>query len=512
MFGTINAVPAYLALLFSLFFLTFYAIRYYASIGVVLLTSHGNNNNNKNGLRNALNNTHNRAFNNSFNLRRFPLVSIHLPFYNEKNVALRIIDMCLSLDYPNFEVIVVDDSTDETSMLIEGFRGSPRLLEIANTKGYATTRELNERLKVFHRESRKGFKGGALKEALRHTDPKAEFIMVFDADFIPPRDIIQRFLVCFNNRNNNYSIWNSNHVPNGNENVVEAVDAWRKRMEIAGVQGYQLHTLNISENWITRGVRAEYSGNYVVERTFQELVGTMKMIAGSVFMMRADVLNRLDWSESLTEDWELTLRLYLEGYKVVYTPLIQAPGEIPSTFERLVKQRQRWAESHTYNVKKFFWKILLSPKLNAREKLEFMYYAPYYLQSIFLLVGTFCWLFAEAACANVIIMVPFAGWILLLANFLSLPMMSLTGLYLEGRAGKDWKGIFSQILLTHLLAPFQAYSAIKGLVEKREGKWIRTYKTGKITEAITMFKLRQTVRSVLSKKRTHRGFPRYSLL
>jgi len=497
-----NAIFAYFALLSGLFFLTFYAIRYYISIGVVLLANRGNSNNNKNCLRNALSNVHNRkTLGNSLNLGYFPLVSIHLPFYNEKNVALRIIDACLSLDYPSFEVVVIDDSTDGTTELIEGFRNSPRLLEIANKKGYATTRELDERLKVFHRESRKGFKGGALMEALRHTDPKAEFIIVFDADFIPPSDIIQRFLAYFNGQNNDLPLLNSNYRSGDEKDVVEAVNGWRRRMEVAGVQGYQLHTLNISENWITRGVRVEYSGNYVVERTFQELFGALKMIAGSVFMVRADVLNRLGWSESLTEDWELTLRLHLEGYKVLYTPLIQAPGEIPSTFERLVKQRQRWAESHTYNVKRFFWKILRSPKLSAREKLEFIYYAPYYFQSIFLLVGTFCWAFAEAAHVSVVGWSSSFGWLLLLANFLSLPLMSLTGLFLESRARKDYKGIFSQILLTYLVAPFQAYSAIKGLIEKREGRWIRTYKTGKITEAITTLKLRHMFRGVLPKRR-----------
>lgn len=135
-----------------------------------------------------------------------------------------------------------------------------------------------------------------------------------------------------------------------------------------------------------------------------------------------------------------------------------------------------------------------------------MYYAPYYLQSILFIAGTLCWLLAEVTGTAVLSAVPYAGWIILLANFLSLPLMSLTGLYLEGRMGKDWKGIFSQILLTYLLAPFQAYSAIKGLLEKKEGLWIRTYKTGKITETITMFKLRRTVKSVFS-KRTSRLLP-----
>lgn len=286
---------------------------------------------------------------------------------------------------------------------------------------------------------------------------------------------------------------------NDEEFIVKAVDQWRKRREIAAVQGYQLHTLNSSENWMTRGVRAEYSGNYVVERTCQEMLGTMKMIAGSVFMIRADVLRRHGWSESLTEDWELTLRLYLDGYKVLYTPMIQAPGEIPSTLERLIRQRQRWAESHTYNVKVFFWRILDSPKINAREKLEFLYYAPYYLQSIFLIVGTACWLITELTISPIPGWNATIGWILVLANFLSLPLMSLTGLYLEGTLRKDWKGLFSLVLITFLLSPFQAYSATKGLIEKKEGQWIRTYKTGKITGVVTVHEFKRILRKIIPK-------------
>ena len=64
----------------------------------------------------------------------------------------------------------------------------------------------------------------------------------------------------------------------------------------------------------------------MVDRTFQEVTGTLKMVAGSVYMIRADLLRECQWSSSITEDWELTLRLYEAGHKVLYTPLIQAPG------------------------------------------------------------------------------------------------------------------------------------------------------------------------------------------
>jgi len=101
---------------------------------------------------------------------------------------------------------------------------------------------------------------------------------------------------------------------------------------VAAVQGYQWHILNAGENWITAGARTEFSDSYVMERTAQELFNGIKMIAGSVYMVRVDVLREFGWSTSITEDWELTIRLYLAGYKVLYTPYIQAPAECVSSF------------------------------------------------------------------------------------------------------------------------------------------------------------------------------------
>ena len=159
---------------------------------------------------------------------------------------------------------------------------------------------------------------------------------------------------------------------------MEQVDNWYERRRVGVVQGYQLHHLNKNENWITRGIRAEFSGGYMIERTAEEFFGAMKMITGSVFMIRADVLKKLGWTHSITEDWDLTLRMYMDGYKVLYTPLIQAPAEIPTTIRALARQRMRWAEGHTYAVKKHFWGIMKSQKITFREKLEFLYFAPYY--------------------------------------------------------------------------------------------------------------------------------------
>src|SRR5437870_5445893 len=392
-----------------------------------------------------------------------PFVSVQLALYNEKRVVDRLLEACTSFAYENYEVIVVDDSTDETVELLKRWKDHPRV-------------------RVIHRSSRKGFKGGALQEALRRMNPHTEYVLIFDADFVPPADAIWHFLDYFGRLA---------AKPKGAERHASSASGVPQNGDrLAAVQGYQWHMLNASENWITKGVRAEFAGSYVLERTGQELFGAMKMISGSVYMIRADVLRKLGWSTSITEDWELTIRLYLAGYKVLYTPYIQAPAECVSTVRRLIKQRMRWAEGHTYNVRKYFWPVLRSPNLSWQEKLEFIYYVPYYLQSVLFAVATGSWIFGVLILGQKLPMWgEVFGWSLVVSNALALPLMNLSGVLLEGSLRRDALGLLSFIGLSWLLVPFQAYASVKALFEKKEGGWVRTPKSGHVTEALERFHL-----------------------
>ncbi len=460
-----------------------YALKYYASIALILLFNGDNGlvngnghvegkglrNGLQNGLRKIFGNGVDNALTNGYHLKpeAQPFVSIHLPLYNEKEVVDRLLTASTSLDYENYEVIVADDSTDETTEILE-----QRWAE-------------HPRVKISHRQDRSGFKGGALQVALQRMDPRTEFVIIFDADFIPPPDAITQFLAYF------YS---------GNGDGQQYADE-----RVAVVQGYQWHMLNASENWITRGIRVEFSGSYVIERPGQELLGSMKMISGSVFMIRADVLRKHGWGTSITEDWELTLRLYLDGYKVLYTPFIQASAECISDFRQLTRQRMRWAEGHTYNVKKYFWEVLRSPHISLREKAEFLYYAPYYLQSIFFILGTSCWFISELVLhRHIPYWTALFGWCLVFSNLFSLVIMNLSGLFLERGVRRNWSGIFSFIGLSNLLVPFQAYAALKGLLEKDEGGWHRTPKSGHITEILGRLRLGKKLRRLLPKGKKSR--------
>ena len=196
---SIGLIFAYIALTFGIAFFI-YACKYYGSIILVLLKGKSARDE-FNNLENYINNNHKASdtapdhFGGCSDLAdesvssegrndgvNEPFISIHLPFYNEKNVARRVLDACGNLDYSNYEVLVVDDSRDETVKILR---------DINRRRGVPT-------LKFIHRKERRGFKGGALSEALRHMDPRTEYVVVFDADFIPPPDTLRKFLWYFN--------------------------------------------------------------------------------------------------------------------------------------------------------------------------------------------------------------------------------------------------------------------------------------------------------------------------
>ena len=374
-----------------------------------------------------------------------PFISIHIATYNEKGVVGRLLDACSRLNYSNYEVILVDDSTDGSMEVLEPWTHV-------------------DRFKIIHRETRDGFKGGALTYALRAMDPRAEYVAVFDADAVPFPDVLNDLLAHF------YS---------------DGAGAPRPIREVGAVQSYQWHVLNKGESWLTAAVRTEYAGSYMIERPFQQVLSSMKMIAGTAYMIRAGLLKELGWGRSLTEDWELTLRLYAKGFKVVYTPYAETPAECVATFSRLARQRMRWAEGHSYNVNKWFLPILRSPHLSLIEKAEFIYYGLYYLQSALFIMGSAAWLVSELVLhVGIPQWTAMLGWSLLFSNLFALPLMNLGGLLLEGSPRRDYSGVLGAVVLSFLLVPFQAWASVKGLFERREGGWFRTPKTGRITDHV----------------------------
>ena len=228
-----------------------------------------------------------------------PLVSIHVPAYNEPPELLKeTLDALAALDYPNFEVLVIDNNTKD-----------PAVWEPVE----AYCAQLGERFRFFHVDPLSGFKAGALNYALRQTDPAAEVVAVIDADYVV------------------HPLWLRDLVP-----------AFRDP-EVAIAQAPQDYR-DADQNAFKAMCMAEYRGFFLLgmmtrnERNAIIQHGTMTMI-------RRSALVEMDgWAEwCITEDAELGLRLFEAGYKALYIPFTYGRGLMPDSFSDFKKQRYRWA-------------------------------------------------------------------------------------------------------------------------------------------------------------------------
>src|SRR3989338_7644095 len=258
-------------------------------------------------------------------LKERPFVSIHVAIYNETKVVERLIQACTSQDWiegnPSkssgstaagvaaFEVVIVYDSTDETTSIAKevladngwssySSREDPptggdesRSLEAESSRLRSNNNEQeififtkpdSPTVKLIHRFSREGFKGGALQKALENTDSRAKYICVFEPDFVPYPDTVEQFVKTFqvlgqspssqltvDSSQIGQTVHSSQFTVGGSKDSSvnrEPITA----NPIAAVQGYQWHVLNKSQTWVTRGVRTEYAGSYVIERSGAE--------------------------------------------------------------------------------------------------------------------------------------------------------------------------------------------------------------------------------------------------
>lgn len=360
-------------------------------------------------------------------------VSVLLPVYNEPNVVDRLLKACTSFNSPPSEVVVIDDSDDGvTTEKLEAWRN-------------------RSNVKLIHRGSREGWKGEALNVGLDHADPRSTHVLVFDADFVPSSDLVSRFLSRFEND------------------------------KVAVVQGYQRHDLNAEENWITKGVRVWHSLYNMIELNGQQRLGLFSPLTGSTFMARVEVLQKLKFEGVTDEDWNLTMRLYENGYKICYDPNLAASGECPSTLNRVFRQQTRWSEGHTRTFRNHFLKIWKCKFLKLREKVDFVFIGYSFLNSILIMALTVAWLITMMF-PSVYLPLPLVqtGMFLLLASMPAAIFASLVALHLEN-AKKDWRKIGYAWLLNFILTPVIAFAALKGLFT-RKGYFNRTYKTGKTCE------------------------------
>jgi cellulose synthase/poly-beta-1,6-N-acetylglucosamine synthase-like glycosyltransferase/exo-beta-1,3-glucanase (GH17 family) len=232
-----------------------------------------------------------------------PFVSIHVPAYNEPPELLaETLDALAALDYPRFEVLVIDNNTKD-----------PEVWQPVQAHCERLNARVGERFRFHHVDPLAGYKAGALNYALRETDPKAEVIAVIDADYV-----VQ-------------PLWLRDLIPAFQDQQVAIVQA---------PQDYR----DADQNAFKAMCMAEYRGFFhigMVTRNERNAI----IQHGTMTMIRRPTLDQVGgWAEwCITEDAELGLRLFEEGHKALYIPCTYGRGLMPDTFADFKKQRYRWA-------------------------------------------------------------------------------------------------------------------------------------------------------------------------
>lgn len=250
-------------------------------------------------------------------LTETPVVTVQLPIFNELYVINRLITAVCGLEYPKdrLEIQILDDSTDETRE--------------AAAQAVRHFQSLGFDIKHLHRVDRQGFKAGALKHGLQTA--RGEFIAIFDADFVPHKDFLQK-----------------------------TIPYLSQDPKIGLVQTRWEH-LNSEYSLLTRTQAMALDGHFVIEQDVRNKAGYFINFNGTGGVWRKLAIEDAgNWhSDTLTEDLDLSYRAQLRGWKFKYLNNVTSPAELPAEVNALKSQQFRWTKGAIETARKLLpqvWK------------------------------------------------------------------------------------------------------------------------------------------------------------
>lgn len=270
-----------------------------------------------------------------------PTVLVQLPVYNERLVVDRVISAAGRLRWPQdkFRIQVLDDSTDDSVLVAQ--RAVAQLV----AAGFQAT--------LLHRRDRVGFKAGALEAGLSvdadHPSGPAEFVAIFDADFVPNPDFLER-----------------------------AIPRLVRDCKLALIQGRWGH-LNRNANALTRAQALGIDGHFGIEQGARAWSGLAMNFNGTCGVWRRTaILAAGGWHhDTLTEDMDLSYRAQLCGWRCEYDLQLAVPGEIPDTVSAWRAQQFRWAKGSIQTARKLLPRVMRS-SFSVRAKIGAFFHMTHY--------------------------------------------------------------------------------------------------------------------------------------
>lgn len=241
----------------------------------------------------------------------FPLVSVVVPCYAEESTLRDTVDALLAMDYPAFEVIVVNDnSPDKTAEIARGYLTDPRVRLINKTVNEGKAMGLNDALPFC----------------------RGEILLFIDGDIIVTPQVLHYM------------------VPHFQGTRVAAVTGNpRVRNRTSLLQHLQA---------------IEFSSIVSMQRRAQRVLGRILTVSGAVFAVRRTALLDIGGfsSHMATEDMDMTWRLQMQHWDIRYEPRAVVWMQVPLNIRDLWKQRRRWTRGLAQALKRhreipFRWKM-----------------------------------------------------------------------------------------------------------------------------------------------------------
>lgn len=225
-----------------------------------------------------------------------PLISLIAPGKNEGAHIYKLVDSISKQNYPNIEIIIIDDGSDDDTPVICRSLLNSGLID------------------VFLRNDVRGGKASAANLALRYA--KGKYIVHLDADTSFDEDAIERIIIPF------------------------YID------KTVGAVGGNIKVRNQDEAIVTSLQAVEYLQTISVGRIVTAYLGIYKIVSGAFGAFRKDVIERIGgWDVGPGLDGDITVKIRKMGYTVAFEPTAIGFTNVPTTFRRLSNQRLRWSKS-----------------------------------------------------------------------------------------------------------------------------------------------------------------------
>lgn len=256
-----------------------------------------------------------------------PFVSIMIPAHNEESVIANTIETVLNLDYPNFEIIAIDDrSTDNTASVLKDLE-----------------KKYPEKVIAFIRP-KEAFPGksAVLNDALEFA--KGEAILVFDADATMAPDFLK--------------------------NLVYELEP----KDVGAVQARKV-VRNKDINILTRCQNNEMTMDTYFQVSRDSVKGAVELRGNGELIKRTALEDIGGWNNyTITDDLDMSTRLHIKGWDVRFCHETIVYEEGIMYLFPLYRQRRRWLEGTIRRYLEYFWDILTSKKMSMRVRVDMIAY------------------------------------------------------------------------------------------------------------------------------------------